>query len=113
MRTKAESDPAPTRESLQIKLSKVESESKGLRFLIVFMAAGLGAGIVSFFLPQWMWHPAVWEIRIPPQILFLAMLVVFILSVYLVRSESELRKLRVLALQQPLWAQSARGCGRL
>jgi len=111
MRTKAESDPAPTRESLQIKLSKVESESKGLRFLIVFMATGLGAGIVSLFLPQGMWHPTVVEIRIPPQILFLAMLVVFILSVYLVRSESELRKLRVLVLQQALAAQSDRASG--
>jgi diguanylate cyclase (GGDEF)-like protein len=58
-----------------------------------------------------MWHPTVVEIRIPPQILFLAMLVVFILSVYLVRSESELRKLRVLVLQQALAAQSDRASG--
>src|SRR6516164_5459407 len=95
MRIKAESDPTPTsRKSLQTKLSKVESESIGLRFLIVFMAAGLGAGIVSLFLPQWLWHPAVVEIRIPPQILFVTMLVVLILSLYLVWSESELRKLR-------------------
>jgi len=112
MRNKAQSDPAPTlRESLQTKLSKAESESIGLRFLIVLMAAGLGAGIVSLFLPQWLWHPAAVEIRIPPQILFVAMLVVFILSVYLVQSESELRKLRVLALQQALAAQSDRSSG--
>jgi len=112
MRTELESDPAPTlRETLQSRLSKVESESVGLRFLIVFMAAGLGAGIVSLFLPQWLWHSGVVEIRIPPQILFVTMVVVFILSVYLVRSESELRKLRVLALQQALAAQSDRSSG--
>jgi diguanylate cyclase (GGDEF)-like protein len=112
MRTKPESDPAPTlRESLQTKLSEVESESIGLRFLIVFMAAGLGAGIVSLFLPQWLWHPGVVEIRIPPRILFLAILVGFILSLYLVWSESELRKLRVLALRQALAAQNDRSSG--
>jgi diguanylate cyclase (GGDEF)-like protein len=112
MRTKPESDTAPTlRESLQTKLRKIESESIGLRFLIVFMAAGVGAGIASLFLPQWLWHPGVVEIRIPPQILFVAMVVVLVLSVYLVRSESELRKLRVLALQQALTAQSDRSSG--
>ncbi len=112
MRTKPESDPAPTlRESLQTKLRKIESESIGLRFLIVFMAAGLGAGIASLFLPQWLWHPGVVEIRIPPQILFVAMVVVFVVSVYLVRLESELRKLRVLTLQQALTAQSDRSSG--
>jgi diguanylate cyclase (GGDEF)-like protein len=112
MRNKPESDPAPTlRESLQTRLSKVESESIGLRFLIVFMAAVLGAGIVSLLLPQWLWYPGVVEIRIPPQILFVAMVVVFVLSVYLARSESELHKLRVLALQQALAAQSDRSSG--
>ena len=111
MRTEGESNLAPTRERLETKLSKVESESIGLRFLIVFVAAGLGAGIVSLFLPQWLWHPAVVEIRIPPQILFVTMLVVLILSLYLVRSESELRKLRVLTLRQALAVQSDRSSG--
>jgi diguanylate cyclase (GGDEF)-like protein len=112
MRTEAESDPALTlRENLQTKLSKVESESNSLRFLIVFMAAGLGAGIVSLFLPEWLWHAGVVEIRIPPQILFVTMVVVFILSVYLVRSESEVRKLRLLVLRQALAAQTDRSSG--
>ena len=112
MRTKPEFDPAATsRESLQAKLSKVESESISLRFLIVVAAAGLGAGIVSLFLPLRVWHPSVVEIRIPPQILFVSMLVVLILTLYLVRSESELRKLRILALQQALAAQSERSSG--
>src|SRR5262249_36940391 len=112
MRNKVESDAAPTlRETLQTRLSKVESESIGLRFLIVILAAGVGAGIVSLFLPQRLWHPAMMEIRIPPQILFVAMLVVFIVSVYLVRLESELHKLRVVALQQALAAQNDRSSG--
>jgi diguanylate cyclase (GGDEF)-like protein len=112
MGTKPESDSAPTlRERLQTKLCKIESESIGLRYLIVFMAAGLGAGIGSLFLPQRLWHPGMVEIRVPPQILFVTMVVFFVLSVYLVRSESELRKLRVLALQQALTAQSERSSG--
>jgi diguanylate cyclase (GGDEF)-like protein len=108
MRSKAESDPASLRQRLETKLSKVESESSGLRFLILLMAAGLGAGIISLFLPRWSRLPAVVEIRVPPQILLVTMLVVFVLSLYLVRSESELRKLRVLTLQQALAAQSER-----
>jgi diguanylate cyclase (GGDEF)-like protein len=112
MRTKVESDAAPTlRERLQARLSEVESESFGLRLLIVIMGAGLVGGIVSLFLPQRLWHPAVVEVRIPAQILFVIMLVAVVLSVYLVRSESALRKLRVLALQQALAAQSDRSSG--
>jgi diguanylate cyclase (GGDEF)-like protein len=112
MRTKPESDPASTlHESLQTRLRKVEAESSYLRFLIVLMAASLGAGIISLFLPQWLWHPGLVEIRIPSRILFVTLVVGFILSVYLVWSESELRKLRVLALQQALAAQSDRSSG--
>jgi diguanylate cyclase (GGDEF)-like protein len=112
MRTKGESDAAPTlRERLQTRLSEVESESFGLRLLIVIMGAGLVGGIISLFLPQRLWHAAVVEVRIPTQILFVIMLVALALSVYLVRSESELRKLRVLALQQALAAQSDRSSG--
>jgi diguanylate cyclase (GGDEF)-like protein len=109
MRSEAESNPRLTvRERLQTELLKVESESRGLRFLIVLAAASLGFGAGSLLLPNRLWHPAVVEIRIAPQILFVVTMVVFVLSVYLVRSDSELRKLRVVALQQALAAQSAR-----
>jgi diguanylate cyclase (GGDEF)-like protein len=109
MRSEAESNSrVALRERLQTALFKIESENRGQRFLIIFMAAGLGFGVVSLFLPYRLWHPAVVEIRIAPQILFVAMMVVFVLSVYLVRSESESRKLRHLALQQALAAQGDR-----
>ena len=109
MRSEAETNPARAlRERLQTELFKVEAESRALRFLFTIMAAGLVLGAVSLLLPQRLWHPAAFEIRIAPQILFVVMMVIFVLSVYLVRSESELRKLRVLALQQSLAAQSDR-----
>ena len=109
MRSEVESNPRlALRERLQTELFKVQSESRGLRLLTIFMAASLAFGVVSLFLPPWLWHPAVVEIRIAPQILFVATMVVLVLSVYWVRSESELRKLRALALQQALAAQSDR-----
>ncbi len=109
MRSKAESNPPQAlRDRLQTELFKVESESRGLRFLVVFMTAALVLGAVSLILPQRLWHSSVVEIRIAPQILFVVMMVVFVLAVYMVRSESELRRLRVLALQQALAAQSDR-----
>jgi diguanylate cyclase (GGDEF)-like protein len=109
MRSEAESNPRlALRERLQTELFKVQSESRGLRLLAIFMAASLGFGVVSLFVPHALWHPAVVEIRIAPQILFVATMVVFVLSVYWVRSESELRKLRALTLQQALAAQGDR-----
>src|SRR6516225_7867384 len=107
MRSEAEPNPRlALRERLQTELIKVESESRGLRFLFLLAATSLGFGIVSLFLPRRLWHPAVVEVRIAPQILFVVTVVVFVLCVYLVRSESELRRLRVLALQQALATQN-------
>lgn len=109
MRSEVESNPRlALRERLQTELIKVESESRGLRFLFLFTAASLGFGVVSLLLPSRLWHPAFVEIRIAPQILFVVTTVIFVLCVYLVRSESELRRLRVLALQQALASQSDR-----
>lgn len=109
MRSEVESNPRlALRERLQTELIKVESESRGMRFLFLFVAASLGFGVVSLLLPPRLWHPAFVEIRIAPQILFVVTTVIFVLCVYLVRSESELRRLRVLALQQALASQSDR-----
>ncbi len=107
-RTSPSRQPSASRQRLQDELFNVESESRGLRFLILFMAAALIFGIASLFLPRSLWHPAVVELQVSPQILFVGMVVVLTLSVYLVRSESDLRKLRILALQQALSAQTDR-----
>ncbi len=91
---------------LQSEFSKLENESRGVRFLIIFMVAVLGFGAFSLLLPNSFWRPNTLEIKIPPQVLFVGMMVALVLSIYLVWHESEVRKLRLLALQQAIAAQS-------
>lgn len=90
----------------QSEFSKPENQSRGVRFLIIFMVAVLGFGGLSLLLPNTFWRPNTLEIRIAPQMLFVGMMVALVLLIYLVGHESEVRKLRLLALQQVIAAQA-------
>jgi diguanylate cyclase (GGDEF)-like protein len=87
-------------------LAKVESETRAIRVLLIFVAVALGLGAISMFLPHGIWRPETLDLRIPPQLLFVAMVVMAVVALYLIRYESETRKLRLLALEQALAARS-------
>ncbi|MGH9325078.1 MAG: GGDEF domain-containing protein [Terriglobia bacterium] len=85
---------------------RIEYESHAIRILLVAVAAALCFGVISLFLPRTLWHYKPVVLVLPPQVLFVTMLVIAALAIYLVRYESEMRKLRLLTLQQAQAAQS-------
>jgi len=91
---------------LQIELTKLESRNRDVWLLVALAAAVLVLGILSFLMPTRFWAENVLEIRIPPQVLFVIMLVVVVGALYMSRREVEMQKLRLANLQQTLAAQS-------
>ncbi|MGH9433209.1 MAG: GGDEF domain-containing protein [Terriglobia bacterium] len=87
-------------------LANVESETRAIRVLLIFVAVALVFGAVSMFLPHGIWRQETLDLRIPPQLLFVGMVGGAVVALYLIRYESETRKLRLLALEQALAARS-------
>ncbi len=91
---------------LQTELTKLESRDRDVWVLIIFAAAVLALGAFSLLMPGSFWKQNALEIRIPPQVLFVVMMVVMVVALYVARREAEVRKLRLRNLQQALAAQS-------
>lgn len=91
---------------LQAELSKVESQHRNVWALIIFAAAVLALGAVSIFTPSSFWHQNNFEVKIPPAILFVVLMMVIVLTLYMVRREVEVRRLRLVNMQQALAARS-------
>jgi diguanylate cyclase (GGDEF)-like protein len=91
---------------LQAELFKVESQKRELWVMIAFAAAVLVLGALSLLVPTSFWHLNVLEVKLPPQVIFLVMMVSLILALYMVRREMDVQKLRLANLQQALIAQT-------
>lgn len=98
--------PAWTRDLIQSELRRSESESRITRVLLISTAVVLGCGAITLLLPQTLWPRAPLVLTLPGPVLFVTLLVMMVLALYLVRFESEARKLRLLTIQQALAAQS-------
>lgn len=85
---------------------RIESDGKLVRVLLICLALVLAFGAITFLLPRGVWSRSPLVLTISPEILFIALLVLILLALYLVRYESEARKLRLLTLQQALAAQA-------
>jgi diguanylate cyclase (GGDEF)-like protein len=91
---------------LQAELFKLESQRRDLWVLIIFAAAVMLLGALSLLIPGSVWEGNKLEIRIPPQVLFVLMMVVLILALYMMRREVEVQKYRLANMQQILTARS-------
>ncbi len=91
---------------LQAELTKLESQNRDIWVLIIFAAAVLVLGALSLLFPGSFWYQNVLELKIPPQVLFVIMMVVTVVGLYMVRREVEVRKLRLLNVQQALTAKT-------
>jgi diguanylate cyclase (GGDEF)-like protein len=91
---------------LQAEISKLEGRDSSLWILVVFAAGVLLLGALSLISPDSFWRDNTLEMKIPPQVLFLVMMVVMVLVLYMVRREVEVRKLRLLNVQHTLAAQT-------
>ena len=91
---------------LQDELAKAESQKRDVWLMVLFAAAVLLLGAFSLLSPTSFWRENVLEIRIPPQVLFVVMMIVVVITLYVVRREAEMRRLRLQNLQQTLLSQS-------
>ncbi len=91
---------------LQTELARLESQNRDVWMLATFAAAVLVLGALSLLAPDSFWQHNILELRIPPQVFFLVMMIVLVLVLLMVRKETEMRKLRLLNLQQALAAQA-------
>ncbi|MGH9356909.1 MAG: GGDEF domain-containing protein [Terriglobia bacterium] len=87
-------------------MSRIELESRAVRWLLISVAAVVCFAAISLLLPLGLWSQTPLVITLPPQLLFIILLIIVVLAIYLVRYESETRKLRLLTLQQAMAAQS-------
>lgn len=91
---------------LQAELAKIESQKRDLWVPIIFVAAVLALGAFSFLTPESFWQHNELVLTIPPQVLFVIMMVVVLVTLYMVRHDAETRRLRLINIQQSLVAQS-------
>jgi diguanylate cyclase (GGDEF)-like protein len=91
---------------VQAELKKLDSRNRELWVLVIFAASVLALGGLSLLVPSSLWHQSELEMKIPPQIIFLIMMVFLVVALFMVRREMEVQKLRLLNLQQTLAAQS-------
>ena len=91
---------------IESELVQLDAHNRDIWVLVVFAGAVLVLGALSLLAPSSFWQQNTLEMKIPPQLLFLVMMVVMLLALYMVRREVELRKLRLLNVQHTLKAQS-------
>ena len=91
---------------LGAELFKLESQKREPWLLIAFAAAVLAIAALSLLFPTSFWHMNELEMKVPPQVVFLVMMVCLMVALYTVRREAELHKLRLTSLQQALNARS-------
>ena len=91
---------------LQAELTKIESQKRDFWVPIIFVGAVLALGALSFLTPGSFWQHNELELKIPPQVLFVLMMVVVLVTLYMVRHDAETRRLRLINIQQSLASQS-------
>jgi diguanylate cyclase (GGDEF)-like protein len=91
---------------IESELVQLDAHNRDIWVLVVFAGAVLVLGALSLLAPSSFWQQNTLEMKIPPQLLFLVMMVVMLLALYMVRREVELRKLRLLNVQHTLKAQA-------
>jgi diguanylate cyclase (GGDEF)-like protein len=96
---------------LQVEISQVGSRNRDLWVITIFAAAVLALGAVSLISPASIWQSNEIEVMIPPQVLFLLMIVLVIVSLYFMRRETENRRLRMANLERTLAHNSERSAG--
>jgi diguanylate cyclase (GGDEF)-like protein len=91
---------------LQAELAKIESERRDTWVVAVLAGAVLVLGALSFLSPTSFWHNNEIRIELPPQVLFVIMLAMILVALYVVRADSETRRLRIQNLYQALESQA-------
>lgn len=93
---------------LREELTQLESQNRDFWVVVAFAAGVLLLGFLSLVVPHSFWSASDLSVAfwVAPQVLFVIMMGLLLISLYLVRREMEVRKLRLLNLHQLFEAQS-------
>ncbi len=91
---------------LQAELFKLDSQKRELWVLVIFAVVVLALGGLSLLAPGSFWRLNELEIKLPPQVLFVVMMLVLIMALYGMRRDVEVQKYRLANVQQILAARS-------
>lgn len=98
---------------LKVELARLDARNRLATVVSVVAVVILVLGAVSLFFRSSFWGQQSVEIRIPPPILFVLLILVILLALYLVRRELEIRKLTSLVIEERLLAESEHSAGMI
>jgi diguanylate cyclase (GGDEF)-like protein len=90
---------------IQTELLRLESQKREFWFLIAFAGVVLVLGVLSFFFPHHFWESGGLHVNLSPQVLFVIMVSIVLVSLVYVRRDLEVRGLRLVNVQQYMAAQ--------
>jgi diguanylate cyclase (GGDEF)-like protein len=98
---------------LQVELARLESRNRQAAWISLLALTILVLAAASLFFRTSFWARDALEIRIPPPILFVVLVLFILLVLYLVRRELEIRKLTVLAIQERVTLEGEKTAGTM
>lgn len=106
-------EPASLEARIQSELITLESQRRDLWMVVVLIAAVLILGALSLLVPSSFWRFNSLEVKVAPQVLFLAMMLTALFVLHAIRRERDVHRLRLANLQQTLSAQSDQTASRV
>ncbi len=91
---------------LQAEFLKLQSPKREHWVLVVFSAVVITLGGLSLLNPSSFWQGNILEVKLPPQVLFVSMMVLLVLALFVMKREGELEKYRLAYIQQVLAARA-------
>ncbi len=98
---------------LKVELARLDARNRLAAAVSVLAIMVLVAGAASLFFRSSFWGQEAVEIRIPPPVLFVFLILIILLALYLVRRELEIRKLTSLVIEERLLAESEHSAGMI
>ncbi len=98
---------------IQWEISQIESYHRDFWVIVVFAGAVLILGALSLLAPHSFWQANELDLRLPPQVLFVLMMVLVVIALYFLRRETENRRLRLANLQRTVAHNSEHTAGLL
>lgn len=98
---------------LRVELDRLSARNRLAIAVSVFAVVILILGAGSLFFRSSFWGQESIEVRIPPPILFVLLILIILLALYLVRRELEIRKLTALVIEERLLAESEHSAGMI
>lgn len=107
------STPVTWQGRLKVELARLEARNRQTRWISVLAVLILLWGAFSLFARRSFWLQEAIEIKFPPSLLFVVLILLVFLVLYLVRRELEVRRLNLMALEERVVAESERSEGMI